>query len=86
MHGFEHAKLPRHVVRFGSHGPHRRSAQHVFAITRAHQIREIRMAAWKLLDGHVTLGPFDSAAQISTQRAHIDLFTRANGSNLGKHR
>ena len=86
MHGFEYAKLPRHVVCFGRHWPHRRPAQHVFAIASADQIGEIRMATRELLDSHTTLSPFDFAARISTQRAHIDLFTGADGRNLGKHR
>jgi len=63
----------------------RRPAEYILVIARANQVGQVRVAARELFDLDFPLGALYLTPQVFGQRAHIDFFTRADGSNFRNH-
>ncbi len=50
MDGMQHAVFARHVMRFGRHGPERRTSQNIFTASGSNQIYKVGVAMGKLFD------------------------------------
>jgi len=74
MDGVEHPVFARHVVRFGRHGPERRTPQNIFALVCSNQIDQVRMAVGKLLHRDVRRTTRQARAEIVPQRFSVDFF------------
>src|SRR5262249_38728438 len=79
----QYAELANHVVRFGRYRAERRPPQHVLRAIQLQQIRQIRMAARKLLHREHAAAPQPLPIEQRGESRQIELLFDADSAGVG---